>query len=253
MFLRCRSTQAEYFDRPERTAAEVAAAFRELGRANRLFQFARPFWQVLPGWLGEDRCRRLEFLDLGAGDGALGRELTAWAERRGWVWRFTSLDLCPFALELDGGRRRVAGSVLALPFKDGSFDVVVASQMTHHLESEEEVRRHFAEAWRVSRDAVLLCDLHRNAALYCLVWLGCRATGLSREMREDGLISTRRSFRVPEWRRLAAGAGLAGAEVNLFYGLRLLLRARKGTGKGEDGEREGRGEKGNLQLSAAAE
>ena len=66
----------------------------------------------------------------------------------------------------------VTGSALQLPFADGSFDLVVASQMTHHL-TDEEVVQHWREAWRVTRDAIFICDLHRNAGFYALLWPAC--------------------------------------------------------------------------------
>ena len=67
----------------------------------------------------------------------------------------SNCDLSPRALALNVGGRNVVGSAMALPFPDNAFDVVVASQMTHHLESDADVARHFAEAYRVARKAVV--------------------------------------------------------------------------------------------------
>lgn len=227
MFLSRRSTQAEYLDTPGRAAQEIAADYRELGRVNWLFRFSHPFEWFITRSLGAERCRRLDFLDLGAGDGLLGECLSRWAARRGWTWRFTNLDLNPQALQLRPGPRNIAGSVLQLPFADGSFDVVIASQMTHHLDHDAEVVTHFREAWRVTRDALLLCDTHRNAGLYGLVWVGTLLCGCSKLLRQDGFISVRRSFRVPEWQALAALAEIPRAKVSLYLGTRLVLQARK--------------------------
>ena len=80
MFLRRhRSTQTEYFDLPDRTEAEIAVSFRDLNRVNSLFRFTHPFASVLPQWLGRKNCERLDILDVGAGTGLLGEQLTAWA------------------------------------------------------------------------------------------------------------------------------------------------------------------------------
>jgi SAM-dependent methyltransferase len=227
MFFRERSTQAEYFDAPDRPAGEMAAAFRELDRVNRLFQFSHPFVSCLPRWLGSQRCERLEILDVGAGTGLLGKRLSEWARRRGWDWRFTNLDANPVVLNSSGAARAVTGSALELPFSDGSFDLVVASQMTHHL-NDGEVVRHWREAWRVTRDAVFICDLHRNAFLYTMLWLTMRLMRTDPTLREDGLVSVRRGFRRPEWRELAARAEIPDAKVWLYYGTRIVLQARKG-------------------------
>jgi ubiquinone/menaquinone biosynthesis C-methylase UbiE len=226
MFLGRRSTQAEYFDLPGRAESETIRAFQDLDRINRLFQFARPFREVLPGWLGNDRCGRFNILDIGAGTGLLGRTLSAWAAKRGWDWRFTNLDANPLGLRLGKVERSVVGSALDLPFADASFDAVIASQMTHHLR-DDEVVLHLREAWRVSRDAVMISDLHRNAGLYGLLWVSTRLLRVSRSVREDALISVKRGFRQEELRCLATQAGLKQAKVWLYYGTRIILQARK--------------------------
>jgi SAM-dependent methyltransferase len=226
MFLRHRSMQAESLDLPGRTEAETATAFHELDRINRLFVFAHPFKSVLPSWLGAKQCERLNILDIGAGTGLLGKQLTAWAGRRGWDWRFTSLDANPLALKTGDPPRSVVGSALQLPFADGSFDLVVASQMTHHL-TDGQIVTHWREAWRVTRGAVFFCDLHRNAGLYALVWIGMHLLRVGRTVHRDGLISVRRGFRQDEWRDLAARAEIPGAKIWLYYGTRIVLQARK--------------------------
>ncbi len=219
--------QAEYFDRPGLPVAERAAAFAELDRINRLFHFTHPFASSLPGWLGRERCARLEILDVGAGSGLLSETLSTWAAKRGWDWRFTNLDANPLpALKTVRAKSRV-GSALELPFAENSFDLVVASQMTHHL-SDPEVVQHWREAWRVTRDGLFICDLHRNPGLYSMLWLTMSVLRTNRALREDGLISVKRGFRRREWRDLADRAGISDAHVWLYYGTRIVLQARKG-------------------------
>jgi len=227
MFFRRRSTQAEYFDLPNRQESETIAAFRDLDRLNLAFRFELPFQMTLPRWLGPARCERLELLDLGAGTGLLGKRLSEWASRREWCWRFTNLDTNPLALKLGNAPRSITGSALALPFADGSFDVVIASQMTHHL-TDEEVVLHLREAWRVTRDALFVCDLHRNAGLYVMLWLSTRLMRICPPVREDALVSVKRGFRFRESRALAAKAQLTNPKVWLYYLSRVVLQARKG-------------------------
>jgi SAM-dependent methyltransferase len=229
MFLSRRATQAEYSDAPGRSAGQIAVDYRQLARVNRLFLVTDPFQRLLVRWLGRDRCRSLSILDLGAGDGSVGRAITRWAAQQGWEWRVTNLDANPLALQLNPGGHNVIGSVLALPFADDSFDAVIASQMTHHLANDEEVMQHFREAWRVTRDALFLTDLHRNPVLLGLVWLITRCAGLSPEMRADGAMSVRRGWRIKEWQALANAAGIPRARVWLYYGSRIMLQARKST------------------------
>src|SRR5881396_1268537 len=149
MFLSQRATQAEYCDRLDLPPAEAAANYLHLARFNRLVLVADPFQRLLVRWLGRQHVRQLSLLDLGAGDGWLGRRIAAWARRHGWDWRVTNLDHNLCALQLGDGHGKVVANVCALPFQDNSFDIVIASQMAHHL-SEEQTVHHFREAWRVT-------------------------------------------------------------------------------------------------------
>jgi SAM-dependent methyltransferase len=226
MFFRRRSTQAEYFDLHAQSEAVVLNTYRELDRMNRFFGFTRPFREMLPPWLGNERCSRLDILDVGAGTGLLAQMLSRWAQQRGWTWRFTNLDSNPAAIRHCAMPNAVNGSCLALPFTDGSFDLVIASQMTHHL-TDEEVVVHLREAWRVTRHAMFICDLHRNAGLYTMLWLSTILFRMNRLVRQDALISVKRGFRGHELRGFALEAGLGNAEVKLSYGTRIVLLARK--------------------------
>lgn len=226
MFFRERSTQAEYFDTPGLSLVQRGEAYRELDRLNVFFHFSHPFVSQLPRWLGRKHCEHLQILDVGAGSGLLGKRLSDWARRRNWNWQFTNLDFYPDGQIAANGATFVTGSALNLPFADNSFDLVIASQMTHHL-TDTEVVQHWREAWRVSRDAMFICDLHRNAGFYSMLWLVMWLMRTDRILRGDGLISIKRGFRRNEWRALAAQAGIPKAKVWLYYGTRIVLQARK--------------------------
>jgi Methyltransferase domain len=225
MFLSRRAAQAEYFD-TERPPAETIEFYKELGRVNRLFLFAHPFQWFIPRMISPDEVRSLSILDLGAGDGLLGEKLTRWAADRGWAWKVTNLDNRFLALTLSTGTRNVAGSALALPFREASFDFVIASQMTHHF-SDAETQLHLREAWRVTRRAILFSDLHRNPFLYGLLWLLFLVRDHPESLRRDGLLSVRRAWRMRELKRLANLAGISAARIHFYFGSRVLLKAIK--------------------------
>jgi hypothetical protein len=60
-------------------------------------------------------------------------------------------------------------------------------------------------------------------ALGLFLWLH----RVPREFREDGLLSVRRGWRVEEWQRMAAAAGLVDARVWSEHGTRVLLSVQK--------------------------
>jgi SAM-dependent methyltransferase len=227
MLFRARATQPEHFDDARRTPEEFRAAYAELARVNRLFRAEDPYTRVMARWLGAEQCRQLSILDLGAGDGWLGRTMEAWAAERGWSWKVTDLDLNPIPLSLSPGKARVTASVLNLPFEDGAFDVVIASQMTHHLNTDDEVVRHFQEAWRVASRAVFITDMHRGWFLYLLLRLTLPLLRISPAMTDDGLLSVRKAWRAREWTDLARRAGLDSARISGYFGTRVILSARK--------------------------
>jgi hypothetical protein len=103
--------------------------------------------------------------------------------------------------------------------------------MTHHLETEADVVRHFAEAHRVARRAALICDMHRNAFFYALLAATLTAMQLPAWLRQDGMVSVKRGWRVPEWQDFANRAGLPDARVWFEHGTRVLLCSRKDFGR----------------------
>lgn len=226
MMLRERCTEPEYFDSTARSPEEIAEGYRELARVNELFALEDPYTRVMSRWLGAEGCSELSILDLGSGDAWLGKRLESVARKQGWNWRVTNLDLNPVPLQLNGSTRSVAGSVVQLPFAENSFDVVIASQMTHYLDTEAEVIAHFREAQRVARQAVFITDMTRSKMLYSLLWLMLRVLRISPKMRADGLLSVKRSFTPSEVKGLVEHAGL-NAEVRSYYGVRWIFAWRK--------------------------
>ncbi len=226
MFLSQRATQAEYCDRPNLPAEEVADNYHQLARFNRNALVSDVFQRLLARWLGSANVQQLSILDLGAGDGYMGRSIEGYGKDHGWDWRVTNLDLNFAALRLGTSPRNIVANVCALPFADKSYDVVIASQMTHHLMNEEVVQ-HFREAWRVARKAIYLTDTHRNIGLLGFMWVILRLMRMKPRFRADALLSVKRGWRVEEWRELAERAGIHPARVSLYFGSRVILQARK--------------------------
>lgn len=227
MLLEQRATEPENLDLPGRTLEIVREDYEQLARVNRIFRFAEPFQRLIPATLGAAQCERMSVLDLGAGDCSMGQTLEEWARQKKWQWDVTHLDISALALSLHDGPRRVVGSALALPFRDNSFDVVIAAQMTHHLDVPDGVVSHFREAYRVAKKMVIIYDLHRTLPLYFLVWGTLICLQVPKDFRDDGLLSVKKGWRAPEWLEMARQAGIAEPNVRVDRMARVVLQAVK--------------------------
>jgi SAM-dependent methyltransferase len=201
----------EMMDDPSRPASEFDAAYRELGVVNRRLGGNRAVVRFLPPRGGT-------LLDVAAG----GSDLAEAIAPRG-TWSVTALDLNLAALRRVRAACRVRGDAFALPFRDGAFDVVVASLFFHHLTDDECVTV-LRGMRRVARRRIIVNELHRRGAAYYGITLLTRLFGRSPMVRNDGPLSVRRGFRPPELGRIASAAGLTGQVVRSFP-YRLVLVA----------------------------
>ena len=168
------------------------------------------------------RTARLTVLDIGCGAGDLAAKTVAWGARRG-------LEIVPLGLERHrtaaalARRQRIAtllGCAGQLPIRDKSVDIVLASQLIHHLTPEAIVA--FCQAAdRLARLGVVIADLRRSPWAMAGFWLGSRALRFDAATRADGLTSVRRGFHTGELRQLLARAGVP-AQVERSAGFRLV-------------------------------
>jgi SAM-dependent methyltransferase len=220
----------ELLDDPAADPAAVAESLRHIARANRWFGGA---WAVrhglarvlgdLPG--GSD----LTLADLGTGLGDLPRAAIRWGARRGLRLRAVALERNQVAARLaqGGGMPCVVGCAGALPFRDKSVDVVLVSQVAHHLAADSVVRL-FGACDRLARRAVIVADLRRGPLGPAAFRVGARALGFDRVTVADGITSLHRGYTPDELRALLAAAGVR-ATVERRPGYRLVATWRPGT------------------------
>jgi SAM-dependent methyltransferase len=213
----------EALDGPGGDPATVRATLADIARVNALlggsaaaaFGLRRLLEHAPDG-------RVLTLLDVGAGSGDIALHLARRAWRRGVRLRPVALERHPVAARLcrragvpvalaDGGR---------LPLADGAVDVVLASQLLHHLERASAIVL-LQELARVARVGVIVADLRRHAVAAAGIWLASYLLRLHRVTRHDGVTSVRRGFTASELAALLRAAGLAG-EVHARPGYRLV-------------------------------
>ncbi|MGH7509487.1 MAG: methyltransferase domain-containing protein [Gemmatimonadales bacterium] len=217
------SLGAELLDDPAADPAAVADSLRNIVRANRWFGGAAAVRFGLERTLaGVGPGSRLSLLDLGTGLGDLPRVAARWAAGRG-------IYLVPVGLELNRVAARMAvasGLPMALacagtpPIREKSVDIVLVSQLAHHLTSSSVV--HLLRACdRLARRSVIICDLRRGPLAASAFWLGARFLSFDPVTLADGLTSLRRGFSRRELETLMHRAGVEG-QVARRPGFRLV-------------------------------
>jgi SAM-dependent methyltransferase len=220
---------AELLDDPSADPATVAASLRNIARANRWFGGAAAARRGLDRALADlPHGATVTLADLGTGLGDLPRAAVGWAARRG-------VRLVAVGLERNRAAARLAaaagvpcavGCAGATPLRDKSVDLVLVSQLAHHL-SEESAVRLFRECDRVARRAVVIADLRRGRLGPLAFWVGARALRFDPVTVADGMTSIRRGYTTSELSGLLHQAGVR-ATVERRPGYRLVATWRPG-------------------------
>lgn len=104
-------------------------------------------------WIASNIPNEALILELGAGRGILARGLIA------GLYRYVGTELCDCLIERDLSGLTIVkahASDLSDLWKDGHFDVTVASDVLEHLEDEKAVREAFWQLVRLSKKWVLI-------------------------------------------------------------------------------------------------
>ena len=166
-------------------------------------------------------------LDIGTGLGDIPDRVRRDAERTGVAIATIGVDeaVTVLAAARAAGRLThvVAAQALALPFRDGSVDVVTCSQVLHHFENQD-AERLLAEMNRVARRAVVVSDLRRSRLAVIGWWVASFVFRFHRVTRHDGVVSVSRGFTDQELSRLIRSATNATPTVSRRMAFRLTAR-----------------------------
>jgi 2-polyprenyl-3-methyl-5-hydroxy-6-metoxy-1,4-benzoquinol methylase len=216
-----RSAQKEIMDDFSIQDERIDEALRELTVINR--------------WLGGHETSRkglqnmmkhipsieaISILDVGAG----GSDLAVASLRAGIT--ITSLDLniraCEYSARLHPSVTVLDGSVLALPFKERSFDIIHASLFLHHF-TEDELRGILPALLATARYGIVINDLRRSVLAYWGITLFTRLFSRSTMVKNDGPISVRRGFARSELVRLCASLPTSSYVIHRRWAFRWLV------------------------------
>ncbi|HEU4800768.1 MAG TPA: methyltransferase domain-containing protein [Gemmatimonadales bacterium] len=200
----------ELLDDPAADSAQVSQSLRHIARANRWFGGSWAVgWAVRRALAREPTAGALTLLDVGAGSGDLAAVAVRAARKRGTSLRVIALERHRTAAAMlrDAGWSTVLGDASALPFRTGSVDWVLASQMMHHF-SPAAAPDILAGLARVARRAVLITDLRRSALARLGFAVAARALRFDSMTRHDGDTSIRRGYSVRALEQLLTRAGI---------------------------------------------
>jgi hypothetical protein len=218
---------SELLDDPGADPVIVAESLRNIARANRWFGGAAAVRYGLSRALGDvPPGQRVALLDVGTGLGDLPRTAVQWGARRG-------IEIVPAGLELNRAAAALAErngvpTMVACagtpPIRDKSVDVVLVSQVAHHL-SPDSIVHLFRTCDRMARRAVIIADLRRHSLAAPSFWFGARLLGFDAVTLTDGVTSIRRGFSRRELLDLLKRAGVRG-RVDQRRGFRLVATWR---------------------------
>ena len=217
----------ETLDDPRAAPEDVLRTLCDIARINRLFGGTRAVVEALEPFFRErsplkdslaveSAGERWTLLDVGTGLGDIPRAAAARARRHGIALQLIGIERIPAAAraarETGVGEGAAGIAVLladggALPIRPGGVDVVVASQVLHHLPRDVAVRW-IAAFDRLARRAVVLADLRRSRLAMAGIWAASFGLGFGGHTRRDAVVSLKRGYTRDELNAMLRDAGV---------------------------------------------
>ena len=201
----------ELLDDPAADPAVVRSSLGHIARSNRWLGGRAAMRSGLAMALGSaDSAESLTLLDVGTGAGDLPLDAVRWGRRRGFRIRPLGLDRSFTAAMLarESGIHTVVGCAGTLPVRSRSVDIVLVSQVVHHLRQDAAIQL-LKESHRIARRALIVTDLERARLALAGFWVVSRVLQFDAATRADGITSVRRGYTLGEFRELFRLAGIA--------------------------------------------
>lgn len=242
-----RSQQKEIMDFPDNPKDILDEDLRNLRHLNRYLGGHRSVLRGLDRLVGKGKLRRFSLLDVGTGSGDIPARINHWAEQRGIKASIVALEPEPVTAQIaatitqqqtnppfipllqrgkEGDFRHreitvVRGDGIAPPFRAGSFDFVLASQLLHHF-SEEKIIALLRTWSRLARRAIIVSDLVRHPIAYYGIRLLTRLFTGNVMTLTDAPLSVERAFTMAEWHELFRRAEIGSFQLFSIFPYRVL-------------------------------
>ncbi len=225
-----RETRPERIDTGDYTPDEYARFLKEIRFINERLGDRAALEATLIAEIERLELREFSVLDVGAGTGELLGVIADFAGASGRKAHLIGLDLNDLSIREVAAEARthseiqaVQGDALALPFEDDTFDFAYCSLFTHHL-ADDQIPAALIEMSRVARRGIVVIDLERSPTAWLLYQLFCLAYRISPLVRQDGLLSIRKGFRVNEMIEIGQGLALADVKVERHKPYRVVMK-----------------------------
>lgn len=218
----------ELLDDPAADPAVVRSSLGHIARSNRWLGGRAAMRSGLAMALGSTGPgATLTLLDVGTGAGDLPVDAVQWGQSHGFRIHPLGLDrsLTAARLARESGVQTVVGCAGTLPVRSGSVDLVLVSQVVHHLRQDAAIQL-LRECNRIARRALIVTDLERARLAVAGFWVVSRVLQFDAATRADGITSVRRGYTLEEFRALFR---LAGIPATAFRrpGYRLVAVGRR--------------------------
>jgi ubiquinone/menaquinone biosynthesis C-methylase UbiE len=206
----------EWLDTDTGTPAEVASALSDLRHINQWFGGIAATQSMIARVARKLGGSSLSLLEVAAGAGYVPQAVSARMRNLGVQLKITLLDRAHSHLKSSSGNgtSAVAGDATALPFVDGSFDVVSCCLFAHHLEPQE-VMQFVNDGLRVCRAAVIINDVVRDPIHLALVYVSLPLYR-SHFTHHDAPASVRRAYTIEEMRKMLRQTTAESVEIQRY-------------------------------------
>lgn len=227
-----RSLTPEIMDDPALDETEHQHALRGLERINRVSRSARIVWSKIAPLLKAFPDRTLRVLDIATGAGDIPISLYKMAANCGARLEVEACDISPRALEFAQKRAVDSGARVRFFTRDvvsnsvpEGYDILTSSLFFHHLETNQATELLSAMGTR-AKVALVINDLERSRTGWLLANVATRLLSSSHVVHEDGPLSVKAAFSLPEIRQMAASANLMDYTLERRFPCRFVLSCR---------------------------